>query len=120
MLHAKIHRATITDKCVEYQGSITIDADLIDAAGIAVHEKVLVANVSTGERIETYAIEGPRGSGRVALNGAAARLAEAGDLVIVMAFALVDDSEIAGWEPKVVQVDKANRPMRTAAGKKRK
>jgi aspartate 1-decarboxylase len=111
MLHAKIHRARITDKCLEYSGSITVDPILLEGAGILVNEKVLVANLSTGERAETYAIAGRRNSGDICLNGAAARLGEVGDLLIIMAFAEVDDRELAGWEPKVVKVDKDNRPV---------
>jgi aspartate 1-decarboxylase len=122
MLHAKIHRARITNKCLEYSGSITVDPVLLEGAGIFVNEKVLVANLSTGERAETYAIEGRRNSGDICLNGAAARLGEIGDLLIIMAFAEVDDRELAGWEPRVVTVDKNNRPVGKprAAGKARK
>ena len=113
MLHAKIHRARITEKSLDYVGSITIDADLLDAAGMVENEKVLVANLATGERAETYTIAGRRGSGEVCLNGAAARLAELGDLVIIMAFAVADEAEIAGWKPKIVHVDRDNRITET-------
>lgn len=119
MLHAKIHRARITNKCLEYSGSITIDPVLLEGAGILQYEKVLVANLSTGERAETYAIEGRRGSGDMCLNGAAARLAEVGDLVIIMAYAVMDDRELDGWEPRVVLVDKDNKPVRKSAPAKK-
>lgn len=109
MLHAKIHRARVTNKSLDYIGSITVDSDLLDAAGILENEKVLVANLTNGERAETYALAGRAGSGEVCLNGATARLAEVGDLVIVMAFAAVDENDLAGWEPKVVFVDRNNK-----------
>lgn len=113
MLRAKIHRARVTDKALDYSGSVTIDPDLLEKAAIAPFEKVLVANLATGSRAETYAIEGRRGSGEVCLNGAAARLAEVGDFVIIMAFALADDREIEkGWKPTVVVVDENNRPKK--------
>ena len=108
MLHAKIHRARVTEKALDYVGSITIDPLLLEAAGIVEHEKVLVANLATGGRAETYALAGRRGSGDICLNGAAARLAEVGDLVIVMAFALVDEAEIGEMQPRIVHVDRDN------------
>jgi len=112
MLHAKIHRARITETSLGYVGSITIDANLLEASGIVENEKVLVANLSNGERFETYAIGGPAGSGQVCLNGAAARMAEIGDRVIVMAFAQVDGAELSDvWEPRIVQVDENNQPL---------
>ncbi len=115
MLHAKIHRVRVTETALDYVGSITLDPDLLEAAGIMPNEKVLVANVSTGARGETYAIEGARGSGEVCLNGAAARLAHIGDLVIVMAFAVVDNAELeTSWKPRIVHVDENNKPIETA------
>lgn len=116
MLHGKIHRARITDKSLCYVGSITIDEDLMDAAGIVEFEKVLIANVHNGSRAETYAIAGKRGSGAVCLNGATARLGEVGDLVIIMAFATVDDAEAKGWKPRVVAVDENNRILKGKKG----
>jgi aspartate 1-decarboxylase len=114
MLHAKIHRARVTAKSLDYSGSITVDEDLLDLAGIAEFEKVLVVNVSNGSRAETYAIPGKRTSREVCLNGAAARLGEVGDDVIVMAFALVDDAELKKpWRPTIVRVDADNRPVKT-------
>lgn len=112
MLHAKIHRARVTQTAIDYVGSITVDTNLLEAAGIVSHEKVLVANLSNGARSETYAIEGKRGSGEICLNGAAARLAQTGDLVIVMAFAVVDDAELeTGWHPRIIHVDENNQPV---------
>ena len=114
MLHAKIHRARVTETALDYEGSITIDPALLEAAAIRPYEKVLVANVANGERFETYAIEGRHGAGEVCLNGAAARLAQAGDRVIVMAFAEVDEEYLSeDWRPRVVQVDENNSPLHT-------
>lgn len=111
MLHAKIHRVLITETQIDYTGSITLDPLLMKAVGILSHEKVLVANLSNGSRAETYCIEGREGSGEACLNGAAARLAQAGDRVIVMAFAVVSDDEAEGWQPRIVHVDENNRPL---------
>jgi len=109
VLRAKIHRATVTDACVDYVGSITIDRDLMDAAGILPGECVLVADLTDGDRFETYVMEGGRGSGTVCVNGAAARLVRAGDLVIIMAFAYASPEEAPKIKPRVVLVDDANR-----------
>ena len=111
MLKSKIHRATVTDANLNYEGSITIDTDLLALADIRTFEQVFVVNINNGERFETYAIEGPAGRGDMCLNGAAARLAEAGDLVIVMTYAEYADAELDGHEPIVVHVDEFNRPM---------
>lgn len=111
MLKSKIHRATVTDANLNYVGSITLDVDLLELADIREYEKVVVLNINTGARFETYAIEGPRGQGDVCPNGAAARLAHPGDLVIVLTYAEFEECEIQdGHEPTVVQVDSANRP----------
>ncbi len=109
-LRSKIHRATITQTDLHYEGSLTLDRDLMDAASIAEHEVIHVVNVNNGERFTTYAIEGQRGSGIVGLNGAAARLGMPGDLLIIMTFryADVDDGE-TGPPPIVVAVDEENR-----------
>jgi len=112
LLRAKIHRATITDACVDYVGSVTIDRDLIDVAGLLVNEAVLVADLANGRRFETYVMEGPRGSGTVCINGAAAKLVSVGDLAIIMSFAYVDRSEAAALKPTIVLVDEQNRPVR--------
>jgi aspartate 1-decarboxylase len=110
VLRAKIHRATVTEANPDYVGSITIDQDLSDAAGILPNESVLVADVTNGERFETYVVSGERGSGTVCVNGAAARLARAGDLVIVMAHAYVTPEEAREMQPVIVLVDEKNRP----------
>ncbi|RJP74369.1 MAG: aspartate 1-decarboxylase [Candidatus Abyssobacteria bacterium SURF_17] len=115
---SKIHRATITDANLHYEGSITIDSDLLEAADIVPYEKVHVVNVNNGSRLETYAIEGRRGSGDVCLNGAAARLGARGDAVIVISYATVDDAEAREWQPKKVMVDKRNRIMATSLDRK--
>lgn len=109
LLGGKIHRATITQANLNYVGSITIDQDLLDAAGILVNEKVQIVNNNNGERFETYTISGERGSGTICLNGAAARLVHEGDTVIIMSYVLLSEPEIAAHEPKVVLVDEQNR-----------
>ncbi|MCU0308167.1 MAG: aspartate 1-decarboxylase [Thermoleophilia bacterium] len=110
MLKSKIHRATVTDADLNYVGSITVDRDLLDLADMLPYEQVSVLNINTGARFETYAIEGPRGGGDICLNGAAARLAQPGDLVIVLTYAQYDETETRGHEPLVVHVDERNRP----------
>lgn len=109
MLKSKIHRATVTDANVDYVGSITIDEDLMKAADLLEHERVQVVDVDNGVRLETYAIPGPAGSGTVCLNGAAARLVERGDRVIVMSYAQVSDAEARAMRPTVVFVDHDNK-----------
>jgi aspartate 1-decarboxylase len=109
MCKSKIHRATLTDANLHYEGSITIDSDLLQAADILPYEKVQVVNVNNGNRLETYAIEGKSGSGEICLNGAAARLGAPGDLVIIISYATVDDIEAREWEPKKIRVDQKNR-----------
>ena len=110
MLKSKIHRATVTDANLNYEGSITIDTDLLTLADIRPYEQVFVVNINTGARFETYAIEGPARQGAMCLNGAAARLAEPGDLVIVMTYAEYTDAELEQHDPIVVHVDTRNRP----------
>lgn len=109
LLGGKIHRATVTQADLNYVGSITVDEDLLDAAGILVNEKVQIVNNNNGERFETYTIAGQRGSGVICLNGAAARLVQPGDVVIIMSYVLLSEPEISAHEPKVVLVDEANR-----------
>jgi aspartate 1-decarboxylase len=109
MLGGKIHRATVTDACLEYEGSVTVDRDLLEAAGILEHEAVEIWNVTNGARLTTYALSGPRGSGIVCVNGAAAHHASAGDLVIIADFIELDDAEACAWRPRVVFVDESNR-----------
>ena len=110
MLKSKIHRATVTDANVDYVGSITIDSDLMKAADILPYEKVHVVDIDNGARLETYAIEGPSGSGAIEMNGAAARLVAKGDLIIIMSYAQVDEAESRKLRPTVVLVDERNRP----------
>ena len=109
LLGGKIHRATVTQADLNYVGSITIDQDLLDAADICVNEKVQIVNNNNGARFETYTIAGERGSGIVCLNGAAARLVQAGDIVIIMSYVLLSEPEIAAHQPKVVLVGGANK-----------
>ncbi len=108
---SKIHRATVTDADLNYVGSITIDNDLIKAAGLVPYEKVLVANVSNGERFESYVMEGQAGSGVIALNGAAARKGAVGDIVIVLAFGQIEQDAARAFKPRIVHVDKDNKPV---------
>lgn len=108
MMHGKIHRATVTEANLNYVGSITIDEDLLDTAGILPGEKVQIVNNNNGARLETYTIPGKRGSGVICLNGAAARCALEGDIVIIIAYAQMDEKEAKALEPKVVLVDKQN------------
>jgi aspartate 1-decarboxylase len=109
LLGGKIHRATVTDANLEYEGSVTIDADLLDAAGILPHEAVHMWDVPCGSRLQTSASPGDRGSGVVCVNGAAAHHVSAGDLVIIATFVQLDDAESRSWKPAVVFVDAKNR-----------
>jgi aspartate 1-decarboxylase len=109
MLGGKIHRATVTEACLEYEGSVTVDRDLLDAAGILENEAVNIWNVTNGSRLTTYALNGPRGSGVICVNGAAAHHANKGDLVIIANFVEVGDAEARSWKPKCVFVDESNR-----------
>jgi len=112
MLKSKIHRARITETHLEYGGSITLDRRLMDAAGLAEGEGVLVANLSNGSRQETYVLKGRRGSGVVRLNGASARLGAPGDRIIIMSFALLTPEEARKHKPRKVVVDDRNRIVR--------
>ena len=112
MFHGKIHRATVTQANLEYMGSITIDEDLLEMAGILPGERVQVVNNNNGERLETYTIAGKRGSGVICLNGAAARRAQVGDTVIIIAYAMMDKAEAESLVPKVVMVDEQNHPVK--------
>ena len=111
MLKSKIHRATVTEANLNYVGSITIDRDLLEAANILPGEKVQIANINTGDRFETYTLEGPAGSGVVCLNGAAARLAHTGDKIIIIAYCWLETKEAKTWQPTVVLMDEDNRMM---------
>lgn len=108
LLHSKIHRATVTDAQIDYEGSISIDPKLLKAAKITPFEKVLIANLNNGARIESYAIAGKEGTGEVCLNGGAARHGKKGDLVIIMTFAVMTDEEIKKHNPTVVRVNARN------------
>ena len=109
MLKAKIHRATVTESNLHYVGSVTIDRDLMDAAGIYEYEQVSVVDIDNGSRLETYVIEGAAGSGVICLNGAAARLVHKGDKVIIMSYCHVDEKEMSSYSPRIVFVDSENR-----------
>jgi len=120
MCKSKIHRATVTDANLAYEGSITLDPVLMGAADILEYEKVHVVNIASGARFETYVITGVEGSGDVVLNGAAARLVQPGDTVIIMSYASYDEAELEDFEPKLVFVDDHNQirphPLRETPG----
>lgn len=109
MMKGKIHRAHVTDSNLEYQGSITIDQNLMENSGIIQYEQVDIYNVTNGERFTTYAIKGEPGSGVICINGAAAHKAKRGDIVIIVSYASYSDDELGGFKPKVVFVDDNNR-----------
>ena len=109
VLKSKIHRATVTQADLNYIGSITIDEDLMDAANMIEHEKVQVLNINNGERIETYIIKGERGSGVITLNGAAARRAAVGDLIIIASYGILDFEEAKHWVPSIIFPDSNNK-----------
>lgn len=109
-LKAKIHRARVTATCLDYEGSLSIDQNLMVQADIASHEQVGVYNLSNGERFDTYAIAAPEGSGEISLNGAAARKGQPGDLIIIATYALLDEKELAHHQPRILLVDESNRP----------
>ncbi len=113
MLTSKIHRVTVTQADLHYVGSVTVDEDLMDAADLLEGEKVAIVDVTNGARLETYVITGPRGSGILGINGAAARLVHPGHLVILIAYGLLDDAEARTRRPKVVFVDAHNRIVGT-------
>ncbi len=111
VLYSKIHRATVTDADLHYEGSITIDRALMDRAQLLVHQQVQVYNITNGSRFETYVIEGEAGSGTIQINGAAAHLARPGDLIIIAAYATMDREAVRTWEPPVILLDAENRPV---------
>jgi aspartate 1-decarboxylase len=111
MLKSKIHRAVVTDANLHYVGSITVDRDLMDLADLLEYEQVAVVDIDNGSRLETYVIEGERGSGDICLNGAAARLVSPGDRVIIISYADYDREDLEGYEPTIVHVDRSNRPI---------
>lgn len=114
MMKAKLHRAVVTQADLHYEGSISIDADLLDAAGILPNEQVDVLNINNGERFTTYAITAPRGSKVFGINGAAARLAQPGDRIIVVSYAMMDAEAAKNWDPAVVLLDEANEVVSPA------
>ncbi|WP_027527291.1 aspartate 1-decarboxylase [Bradyrhizobium sp. Ec3.3] len=109
LMKGKIHRASVTEADLHYEGSISIDRTLLDAAGFLVNERVEIYNIETGARFATYVIEAPQGSGIIGLNGAAARLAMPGDKIIIVAYASFDEAEAKTFRPRVVVVDRENR-----------
>lgn len=112
MMKSKIHRATVTDANLNYVGSVTIDQDLMEKVDILPNERVQIVNNNNGARLETYVIPGERGSGVICLNGAAARLVQPGDQVIIISYAMITDEEAKNYQPKVVLVDQQNRVVR--------
>jgi len=112
MMKSKIHRATVTEANLNYVGSITIDENLMEAADLLENEKVQIVDNNNGSRLETYVIPGPRGSGVICLNGAAARLVQPGDTVIIISYAMLSQEELAAHKPTVVFVDDQNKPVK--------
>jgi len=111
LLKSKIHRATVTEADLHYEGSVTIDPMLLQAADIVDHEQVDIYNITSGERLTTYAIEGKPGAGEICINGAAAHLVKPGDMVIIASYAIYDEADLADYEPKVILVDQDNQPV---------
>jgi len=111
LLKSKIHNAVVTSTKLDYEGSIEIDRELIQRAGLCVYEKVHVLNISTGSRLETYVIEGQAGSREISLNGAAARLAQKGDRLIILAYVVITEAEARNWRPTIVKLDEDNCPI---------
>ncbi len=108
LFKGKIHRATVTESRLDYMGSVSIDRTLMDAAGLLPHEQIDILNINNGERFTSYVIESPAGSGDMIINGAAARLVQPGDLVIICAYAIMSEDEARDFKPKVVHVDEQN------------
>jgi aspartate 1-decarboxylase len=115
LLKGKIHRAVVTQCDLHYEGSISVDSTLLERAGILDHEQVDVLNINNGERFTTYAIPAPAGSGIIGVNGAAARRAQKGDLVIIIAYARMSEAEAKTWQPRVLLVDDNNKPQNKTA-----
>ena len=112
LLKSKIHRATVTDANLHYEGSITVDPDLLEAADILDYEQVDVLDITNGARLTTYAIPGARGAGEICINGAAAHLVSQGDMVIIVSYADYEEAELVDYEPRIIVVDEHNRPRR--------
>jgi aspartate 1-decarboxylase len=110
LLKSKIHRATVTEADLHYEGSVTVDQDLLDAANIVLYEQVDVLDITNGSRLTTYAIPGPRGSGEICINGAAAHLVSKGDMVILVSYADYEEAELKHHQPVVIVVDENNQP----------
>ena len=115
MMTSKIHRATVTHADLHYVGSVTVDQNLLDAAGLLEGEQVTIVDIDNGARLETYAIAGTRGSGVIGINGAAAHLVHPGDLVIIIAYGILNEQEVLDYAPRVVFVDADNRPVHLGA-----
>jgi len=113
LLKSKIHRATVTGGDVNYEGSLTISADLMEKCGLQEYEKILCGNMANGERFETYAIRGQRGTGEIIMNGAVAHLGKKGDLLTIMNFAAVNQKKAKKWKPQVVVLGKGNKILST-------
>jgi len=111
MLRSKIHRATVTEADLNYEGSITVDEELMRAAGILPYEQVMVSNINNGERFETYVIPGPKGSGRICLNGPTARKGAVGDKIVIFCYEYYNEKELKEFKPTIVKVDEKNRRM---------
>ena len=109
MLRSKIHRVKVTDACLEYEGSLTVDQTLLEAAGILPYEAVVISNLNNGERFTTYAIPGPRDTGMVSLNGPTARKGAIGDQIIIFCYEYYNEDEIKRHEPRIIRVDDKNR-----------
>jgi len=109
MLRSKIHRATVTDACLEYEGSLTVDENLLEAAGILPYEAVVISNLHNGERFTTYVIPGARGSGTISLNGPTARKGAVGDQIIIFCYEFYNEDEIKRHTPRIIKVDDKNR-----------
>ncbi|OGW16470.1 MAG: aspartate 1-decarboxylase [Nitrospinae bacterium RIFCSPLOWO2_12_FULL_45_22] len=113
MFKSKIHRAKVTDANLNYEGSITIDVELLEAAGILPYEQVQIYNINNGQRFETYVFDGERGSGTICLNGAAARCVAVGDLIIIASYGIMNEQEALNLKPKAILVDANNRIIKT-------
>lgn len=111
VLKSKIHRVRVTETCLDYEGSLTIDERLMKATNICPFEQISIYNLTNGNRFETYAIQGPANSGTICVNGAAAHLAEAGDLIIIVAYGIIEAGEALSFKPRIVKVDEQNRPI---------
>ncbi len=117
LLKSKIHRACVTGASMHYEGSLGIDADLMDLVGLCPYERILCGNIANGERFETYAIPASRGSGDILLNGATARLGQPGDRLTIMSYALVDVRRAGKWKPRVIVLDESNQVLKRLKSK---